>query len=167
MELVILPQGVAYLQGQEFTCALGRSGVSDHKLEGDGATPSGIFGLRNVLYRADRVAAPDTLLPIAALSPQDGWCDAPDDPDYNRRVVLPHRTRCESLWRDDHIYDLIAVTNYNEAPATPGKGSAIFMHIARDGYTGTEGCIAFSEPDLRLILAEIGPQDIIRVRESS
>jgi len=166
MELAIHPQGVAYLQGQEFTCALGRSGVSDHKVEGDGATPSGKFGMRNVLYRADRVAAPKSFLPIAALSSEDGWCDAPDDPDYNRRVILPHRASCESLWRDDHIYDLIVVTRYNEAPAISGKGSAIFIHIARDGYTGTEGCIAFSEPDFRLILAEIGPEDIIQVQNS-
>lgn len=166
MELVIHPQGVAYLQGREFTCALGRAGVSARKVEGDGATPSGCFGMRNVLYRADRVAMPETMLPITTLRPEDGWCDAPDDPDYNRRVILPHRARCESLWRDDHIYDLIVVTSYNETPATPGKGSAIFMHIARDGYTGTEGCIAFSEPDFRLILAEIGPEDVIRVCEN-
>jgi L,D-peptidoglycan transpeptidase YkuD (ErfK/YbiS/YcfS/YnhG family) len=166
MELVIHPDGVAQWRGLDFRCALGRAGVTGNKAEGDGATPIGTFEARKILYRADRVAAPETVLPVTAIRPVDGWCDAPEDADYNRQVVLPHGTSCEKLWRDDHIYDLIAVTTYNETPVIPGMGIAIFVHIARDGFAGTEGCIAFSEPDLRLILAEMRPQDVIRVCES-
>lgn len=166
MELVIHPAGVARWRGLDFRCALGRSGVSGNKAEGDGATPAGTFKLRKILYRADRVAAPQAKLPVAAIGPEDAWCDAPNDADYNRQVVLPHGASCETLWRDDHIYDLIAVTSYNEAPVMPGRGSAIFMHIARDGFTGTGGCIAFAEDDLRLILAELGPRDVICVCKS-
>ncbi len=163
MELGIHPDGVAHWQGLEFRCALGRSGVTGRKAEGDGATPVGAFELRKILYRGDRVAAPEAALPVEAIRPEDGWCDALDDFDYNRQVILPHGANCEALWRDDHIYDLIAVTTYNESPVIAGMGSAIFMHIAQDGFTGTEGCIAFSEADLRSILCEFRPRDIVRV----
>ncbi len=166
MELVIHPDGIAQWWGHDFRCALGRAGVSGNKAEGDGATPIGTFEPRKILYRADRVPPPETVLPVAALRPVDGWCDALDDADYNRQVVLPHGASCEKLWRDDNIYDLIVITTYNEAPVIPGMGSAIFVHIARDGFAGTEGCIAFTEADLRLILAELKPRDVIRICES-
>jgi L,D-peptidoglycan transpeptidase YkuD (ErfK/YbiS/YcfS/YnhG family) len=163
MELVIYPHGAAHWRDHEFRCALGRSGVSENKTEGDGATPCGIIKPRKILYRADRLAAPEAVLPVEAIQPDDGWCDAPEDADYNRQVEFPHDASCEALWRDDHIYDLVAVTSYNETPIIPGKGSAIFIHLAREGYSGTEGCIAFSEADLRLMLADIRPGDMIRV----
>jgi L,D-peptidoglycan transpeptidase YkuD (ErfK/YbiS/YcfS/YnhG family) len=166
MELVIYPHGTAHWRGHEFHCALGRSGVSENKAEGDGATPSGTFELRKILYRADRLAAPKASLPVEVIRPGDGWCDAPDAVDYNRQVVLPHDASCETLWRDDHIYDLVAVTTYNEMPIIPGKGSAIFIHLAREGFTGTEGCIAFTEADLRMILADLRPRDAVRVCQS-
>lgn len=163
MELEIHPGGLAHWRDHSFPCALGRAGIVEKKSEGDGATPTGVFQLRKILYRADRVAAPETVLPIEAIQPQDGWCDAPDSRDYNRQVVLPHQASCETLWRADHIYDLIGVTTYNEAPAIPGMGSAIFIHIAREGFPGTEGCIAFSETGLRTIFGQVEPGDVIHV----
>jgi L,D-peptidoglycan transpeptidase YkuD (ErfK/YbiS/YcfS/YnhG family) len=163
MELSIYPDWVAHWHGLELRCALGRSGVTDLKVEGDGATPVGAFSLRKIIFRADRVSPPKTILPIEALGPEDGWCDAPDHADYNCQVILPHVASCEALWRSDHIYDLIAVTSYNASPVIPGRGSAIFIHIARDDYTGTEGCIAFSDPDLRMIMGKWREGDIIRV----
>ena len=166
MELLIHSGGVAQWRGLELRCALGRSGVTANKTEGDGTTPIGAFKIRKILFRADRTAPPDTALPVTTIGPNDGWCDAPDNADYNRQVILPHQARCESLWRDDHVYDLIAVTTYNEAPVISANGSAIFMHIARDSYAGTAGCVAFSEPGLRLILAEWRIADVLRIFET-
>ena len=140
-------------------CALGRGGVRADKREGDGATPVGCFALRRLLFRPDRTAPPVTTLPAAGLTPAHGWCDDPGHPDYNREVRLPHPARCESLWRDDVVYDLIVVLGHNDAPVVAGAGSAIFLHVARDGYAPTEGCVALARDDLLALLAAVGPGD--------
>ena len=159
----VLPDGWLILPGRRFRCALGRAGVSASKREGDGATPAGRLPLRRLLYRADRVTLPPTRLAATALAPEDGWCDDPDHPNYNRQVRLPHPARCEDLWRADGLYDLIAVLGYNDAPIVPGRGSAIFLHVARPGYAPTEGCVALALGDLRAILAELGAEDAVAV----
>ncbi len=135
-------------------CALGRSGVARNKREGDGATPAGAFPLRRVLYRPDREPPPQTALPIAALERGDGWCDAPDDAAYNRLVRLPHAASAEALWRADAVYDLIVVVGYNDAPVVAGRGSAIFLHLARPDFRPTEGCVALARADLLAVLAD-------------
>lgn len=132
--------------GLQTRCALGRSGAvtADAKREGDGASPIGVWPIRYVLYRPDRETRPDTALEAVALTAADGWCDAPDDPAYNLRVKLPYPASAEVLWREDHVYDLIVVLGFNDDPVVPGKGSAIFWHLAREGFTPTEGCVAVS-----------------------
>ncbi len=163
MELLVHPGGFAEWRGDTLRCAIGRSGVATDKREGDGATPAGAFRLARILYRADRGDRPRTSLPVAELTPRDGWCDAPEDESYNRQVALPHGARCETLWREDRIYDLIVVTDYNDDPVEPGRGSAIFVHVARPDYQPTEGCVAFSPGDLRRILADWTDSDVVRV----
>jgi L,D-peptidoglycan transpeptidase YkuD (ErfK/YbiS/YcfS/YnhG family) len=150
-------RGVAYLAGSRFACALGKNGVHVDKREGDGATPAGNFLLRSVFYRPDRLAPPPTGLKLRPLDRQDGWCDDPAAADYNRLIRLPSPHRHEQLWREDHVYDLIVEVGYNDAPVVPGKGSAIFIHLAREDYAPTEGCIAFNREDLLAILARLGP----------
>ncbi|MFT9216922.1 MAG: L,D-transpeptidase family protein [Acetobacter malorum] len=135
------------------SAVIGKNGLTEQKQEGDHATPIGIFPLRKVYYRADRLIKPKTILPVEPLSPRDGWCDDPQSPDYNRFVKLPHPARHEQLWREDHVYDLIVVMGYNDNPAVSGRGSAIFMHLQRPDRTPTEGCLALSESDLRTVLA--------------
>lgn len=144
-------------------CAVGRAGIGVKEREGDGLTPIGAWPLRRVFYRADRITAPDTALPVRALVPEDGWCDAPDDPNYNRPVMLPYRARAEHLWRDDALYDLIAVLGFNDDPVVPGKGSAIFLHVARSEYAPTEGCIALARADLLEALHGLGPNSRVIV----
>ena len=134
-------------------CALGRGGIRTDKQEGDGATPVGVLPLRRVFYRADRVAPPACRLPVEPLSPADGWCDDPADAAYNKRVTLPHPARHETLWREDGLYDLVGVLGWNDAPVVRGRGSAIFLHLARPDLAPTEGCIALAERDLRAALA--------------
>ena len=161
MELIVAADGTARWGGRKMRCAVGRAGIAADKREGDGATPAGVWPIRNVLYRADRVDLA-TALPAAALDPNDGWCDDPADPDYNRKVTLPHRARCESLWRDDAVYDLIAVLGYNDAPVAPGAGSAIFLHLAREDFAPTAGCVALAREDLLAVLREARPGDAVR-----
>ena len=144
-------------QRQRFQCAVGRSGIKADKSEGDGATPTGRFHFEGVYYRPDRLTKPVTSLPIIAIQPDDGWCDDPKDPLYNQPVKLPYPASHERLWRQDHLYDLLIVTNHNRYPAVPGKGSAIFIHVARldvhEQYTPTDGCLSLSLPDLQSILS--------------
>ena len=128
--------------------ALGRSGIRALKREGDGGTPLGRFPIRQVLYRADRVPRPRTRLPVRAIRADDGWCEDPADRNYNRLVSLPPRRSADRLIRADHLYDLMLVLGHNDRPRVRGKGSAIFMHLARPGYAPTAGCIALSRRDL-------------------
>ncbi|MBM3565201.1 MAG: hypothetical protein FJX42_03700 [Alphaproteobacteria bacterium] len=147
-------------------CALGRGGVSADKREGDGTTPAGLMPLRYVLFRPDRLAAPPSRLPVRPITPQDGWCDDPARSEYNRPVSLPFAGHHEVLWRADRVYDVIVVLGWNDAPAVPDKGSAIFMHVARPDFSPTEGCVALTQDDLLRLLADCGPGDRLKVNLS-
>lgn len=159
-DVIVTSDGFLKYGDLRFRCALGKGGVKPEadKREGDGATPLGRYAFRQVWYRPDRVIAPQTRLPVQALTPQDGWCDDPADPAYNRHVLLPYAASHEKLWREDHVYDVIVVLGHNDAPPVPGMGSAIFLHLARPDYSGTEGCVALALPDLLALLAVLPPQ---------
>src|SRR3989344_2315937 len=151
--ILVSSNGVLSFGGKAYRCALGKGGVRSDKAEGDGATPVGCFPIRKVFYRPDRSAhAPLTVFPTQALLQDDGWSDDVHLPEYNTFVKLPYGGSHEKLWRDDHLYDLIVTLGYNDDPPIGGKGSAIFMHIAREGYTPTAGCIALFQEDLLEIL---------------
>ncbi|WP_431282183.1 L,D-transpeptidase family protein [Humitalea sp. 24SJ18S-53] len=149
----VTPDGLLRLDGFVMRCALGRGGIRADKEEGDGATPTGLLPLRRVFYRADRGAIPRAAVPVEPLAPEDGWCDDPTHPAYNTRILLPHPARHEELWRADGLYDVIGVLGWNDAPVVRGRGSAIFLHIARPDLSPTEGCIALAERDVRALLA--------------
>lgn len=134
-------------KGRVYRCALGAAGVRVAKREGDMATPEGCFPLRRLLYRPDRESAPESGLPAAAIERDDGWCDDPVDPFYNRPVTLPYPARAEALWRDDRLYDLLIVLGHNDDPVRPGAGSAIFLHLAAGDFESTEGCVALKRSD--------------------
>lgn len=153
MDLLVSSDGTARFASRLCRCALGRGGVSEAKREGDGATPIGIWPLRRLLYRPDRLGPPPTGLPTVQIGPADGWCDAPGDKNYNLPVILPYPASTEALWRADGVYDLIVPLGYNDGPILPGLGSAIFLHLARDGYLPTEGCVALAQDDLLAYLA--------------
>ncbi len=162
--------GQIRLTDRTVRCALGKAGViaAADKREGDNKSPIGVWALRYVLYRPDVYPeGPQTALPIRAMEPDDGWCDAPNDPAYNRPVKLPYPASAERLWREDHVYDLIGVLAHNDDPPVSGMGSAIFLHLAREGYLGTEGCVALARRDLEALLAAAGPGDAIEITASS
>jgi L,D-peptidoglycan transpeptidase YkuD (ErfK/YbiS/YcfS/YnhG family) len=145
-------------------CAIGPAGIAAKSAEGDGVTPQGTFPLRRIFYRADRIQEPKSILPVRATGPADGWCDASADPNYNRLVKLPYPASAENMWRDDHLYDLVAVVGFNDDPVVPGRGSAIFLHLAKPDYRPTAGCVALAEADLRAALEQLRPGDKIRIR---
>ena len=127
--------------------AIGPGGIAIKGGEGDGITPRGRFAVREIFYRADRIAKPVTALMLRAIQENDGWCDAPADPNYNRLEKLPYPASAERMWREDHLYDLVAVLGYNDDPVVAGKGSAIFLHLARSDYSVTQGCVALAYDD--------------------
>lgn len=162
----VTSDGVFHSPAGTFRAALGKGGVKPEadKVEGDGATPLGVYTLRRVLYRSDRGDAPATALPVRVINTDDGWCDAPDDPAYNRPVRLPYPASCEEMARRDELYDIVVVLSHNDDPPVPGKGSAVFLHCAKPGYPPTLGCVALARGDLEYVLADARPGDTLEIR---
>jgi len=150
---------------RRYECALGSGGclAADGKREGDGKTPLGHFPIRYAYYRADRMERPSSDLELIALSPEMGWCDDVGHSDYNKAIIKPFDASHENLWRTDHVYDLIIVIGHNDDPVIVDRGSAVFIHIAREGYTPTRGCIALAKSDLLDVLSLAKPGDMIEI----
>lgn len=157
----------ASLTGPDFqaSCVFGRSGLiaAPDKREGDRASPMGVWPVRRAFYRADRIAAPSTALRLDPIQPEDGWCDAPDDPAYNRLVRRPYPASHETLTRTDGLYDLIVVLGHNDDPPRPGLGSAIFLHCRPDHDKGTLGCLAVPCSDLIALVERLTPADAVEI----
>ena len=154
------------LGDRKVRCALGPAGVkpAEQKREGDGASPAGTWPIREVWYRPDRGQPPATAFRLHAIGQHDGWCDDPAHPDYNRHVKLPFEASHETLWRDDHLYDVMVVLGHNDDPVVPGAGSCIFLHLAKPDYAPTEGCVAIAREDLEELLAHARPGDAVEIR---
>jgi L,D-peptidoglycan transpeptidase YkuD (ErfK/YbiS/YcfS/YnhG family) len=133
------------------------------KREGDGSTPLGRFRLRAVYYRGDRLIRPLTRLQLRPLRRGDGWCDASGDRNYNRLVRHPYPASAELMWREDGLYDIVVVLGYNDRPRVQGRGSAVFLHVARPDLSPTEGCVALRRADIRKLLPRIGRKTVLRV----
>ena len=144
-------------------CALGKGGISAFKCEGDGATPLATMRLLYGYRRGDKGLLPSSRLPLGRVRRLDGWCDAPSDANYNRPVRLPYAASHEDMWRRDDLYDVCIVMDWNIAPRRRGCGSAIFFHLARPGYTPTEGCIALRRADMARLLPHLTDRTVIRV----
>lgn len=144
--------------------ALGRGGIRANKREGDGATPRGRFRPIRVWWRPDRGSRPRTALPIKVSGPADGWCEDPADRRYNRPVKLDAASGADRLWRDDHLYDLIIEIDHNTRPRVAGRGSAVFIHLARKGFSPTAGCVAVEGRTLRRLLERLGPRTRIEIQ---
>ena len=164
--LAFTPPRTLTCAGRAYDCTIGRGGLIADKREGDGGTPIGQFALRAVYYRPDRVAPPETRLPLHAILPDDLWCDDPHHPLYNQRTRKPFTPSAENLWRDDHAYDLFIVIGHNDNPPVPGLGSAIFIHVKHDNDRPTAGCLALARQDLLDLLPALGPQSRLVINPS-
>ncbi|MEZ5787893.1 MAG: L,D-transpeptidase family protein [Xanthobacteraceae bacterium] len=143
--------------------ALGRAGIKANKFEGDGATPRGVFRPLRVWYRADRVLRPRTLLPIRRIHSADAWCEDPTDRRYNRPFRRGSGEPGDRLWREDHLYDLIVEIDHNTRPRIAGRGSAVFIHLARPNFGPTAGCVALRPSALQSFLQHLSPRTRIVV----
>jgi len=143
--------------------ALGRGGIRANKREGDGGTPRGRFRLVRLWWRPDRGPRPRTLLPVRPIRAHDAWCEDPGDRRYNRPISLLPGAAGDRLWRDDHLYDLMIELDHNTRPRIAGRGSAVFVHVARPGFAPTAGCVALKPGNLRELLKNLSPKTRIDI----
>ena len=149
----VYQNGLLQGAGLRLRAVCGRAGVTGHKVEGDGATPLGRLALVRVMYRADKIKPPVCAVPVEPIGKFDGWCDDVADAAYNRMVRLPYAASHEELWRGDGVYDVIGVLGWILAPVVPGRGSAIFLHVATGDFAPTAGCVALELREVLTVLA--------------
>jgi L,D-peptidoglycan transpeptidase YkuD (ErfK/YbiS/YcfS/YnhG family) len=143
--------------------ALGRTGIKADKREGDGGTPRGRFHPVRLWWRADRLPRPRSGLPVRRIGPHDAWCEDPHDRRYNRPFRRSANEPGDRLRRDDGLYDLIIEIDHNTRPRVAGRGSAVFIHVARPAFAPTAGCVALRRRDLRALLARLTPKTRIMI----
>ena len=144
-------------------CALGKRGIGKKSKEGDFITPKGSYKIKYILYRKDRIKKIKTKLEKIILKKDMGWCNDPRSSEYNKLIRTPFRFSHEKLYKKNNTYDIIVVLNYNLTPIIKGKGSAIFIHIAKKNYKKTEGCIAVRKVELLKILKEIKVSTVVKI----
>jgi L,D-peptidoglycan transpeptidase YkuD (ErfK/YbiS/YcfS/YnhG family) len=157
-------QGLLQVGGYVFPCALGRGGISANKREGDGATPLARMRLIRGYFRGDHVKPGASRLPMAPISADLGWCEVPADRNYNRPVKMPYAARHETMRRSDDLYDFCIVLDWNIMPRRRGGGSAIFLHLARPGFTPTQGCVAVTREVMQRLLPLLSRDTVLEVR---
>jgi L,D-peptidoglycan transpeptidase YkuD (ErfK/YbiS/YcfS/YnhG family) len=155
-------QGLLNAGGVVFRCALGRGGISAAKREGDGATPLGAMRLLFGYIRGRRFDR-RSQLPLQPITPTLGWCEVPDDRNYNRPVVMPYGASHERMLRPDDLYDACIVLDWNMRPRRRGRGSAIFLHLARPDFTPTQGCVAVTRAVMARLLPRLSRQTVLVV----
>lgn len=150
-------QGWLVAGAQTLPVALGRGGIKANKFEGDGGTPRGTFYPIRLWWRADRHPRPKTHLPIRAITPADAWSEDPADRHYNQAVIRAPGEAGDRLMRDDHLYDFIIEIDHNTRPRIPGRGSAVFIHLARETFGPTAGCVGLTRGAMLRLLERLGP----------
>jgi L,D-peptidoglycan transpeptidase YkuD (ErfK/YbiS/YcfS/YnhG family) len=153
--IIINKSGLIKYKNFKFTCALGKAGIGEKKLEGDNITPTGTFKIVKIYYRSDRIKKISSKFRAIKIKKNMGWCDDPNSKNYNQLINLPNRDGHEKLFKKNNIYDIIVVLNYNMRPVIKNKGSAIFIHVAKKNYQSTQGCIALKKNDLLKLLSKI------------
>jgi L,D-peptidoglycan transpeptidase YkuD (ErfK/YbiS/YcfS/YnhG family) len=150
-------RGWLVADGHAIPVALGRGGILANKREGDGGTPRGVFRPRRLWWRIDRHPRPRTFLSVRRIAPEDAWCEDPNDRHYNQPVRLGREHGGDRLMRDDHLYDFIVEIDHNTRPRVAGRGSAVFLHLARDNFAPTAGCVSMTKSSMLHLLRRLGP----------
>jgi L,D-peptidoglycan transpeptidase YkuD (ErfK/YbiS/YcfS/YnhG family) len=144
-----------YFDNYKLRCSIGKRGITSNKTEGDQKTPKGIYNLKSIYYRKDRVRNFKTLLKKNKIQKNMGWCDDPDSKFYNKLIKFPFKKSAEKMWLKNKTYDVLILIDYNFRPIVKNKGSAIFLHVARNNYAPTKGCIAINKKDILLLISKI------------
>ncbi len=144
-------------------CALGKKGIGNKKREGDLITPKGQYKVKFILCRRDRIKNIKSRIKIITIQKNMGWCDDPKSEKYNQLVKLPFNFSHEKLFKNENIYDLILVLNYNMNPIRKNKGSAIFIHVAKNNYSKTRGCIAINKISLINVIKNLKKNTVIKI----
>ena len=160
---IIIKNNYLLFNDYRIKCALGKRGIGNKKKEGDFITPRGIFKIKFILYRKDRIKNLNTILKKIKIKKKMGWCDDVSSDEYNKLITLPSKYKYEKLFRKDNVYDIVLVLNYNMKPIRKFKGSAIFIHIAKQKFTKTEGCIAIKKIELKKIVKRINHNTRIKI----
>ena len=144
-------------------CAIGKRGINVKKKEGDLITPKGLFKIKFILYRKDRIFNLKTKIKKMAINKNMGWCDDPRSIYYNKLINLPFKYSAEKLYRTENTYDIIFVLNYNMRPIIKNKGSAIFIHIAKNNFKKTAGCVAIKKTSMKKIASIIDKKTLVKI----
>tara|TARA_B100001029_G_C15060569_1_gene458102 strand:+ start:1725 stop:2216 length:492 start_codon:yes stop_codon:yes gene_type:complete len=152
-----------FIDHYKIKCSIGKRGIKIKKKEGDKITPKGNFKIKHIFYRKDRVPTLITKINKTPINKNMGWCDDPKSKYYNKLVKFPFKYSAENLFRKDNIYDIILVLNFNTNPVLIGKGSAIFIHIAKKNYNKTEGCIAVSKQNMKKIIKKVNKKTLVKI----
>jgi len=147
----------------KFRCALGKSGIGDKEIEGDNVTPRGIYRIVKIYYRKDRIKKITSKFKLIEITQTMGWCNDIKSKKYNQLIKVPTKYSYEKLYRKDNVYDLILVLNYNMNPTIKNKGSAIFIHVTRENYQSTQGCIALKKNNLIKLISKINKNIKIKI----
>jgi L,D-peptidoglycan transpeptidase YkuD (ErfK/YbiS/YcfS/YnhG family) len=161
--IIVKKTGYLKYKNLKYRCALGKAGVNEKIKEGDNITPKGIFKITKIYYRPDKIKKIKTLIKKIKIKKNMGWCDDPRSRFYNQQIKLPTKYGHERLYRNDNLYNLIAVLDYNTNPIIKNKGSAIFMHIAENSYKKTRGCIALKKKNLVELVTKIKKNTKIKI----
>jgi L,D-peptidoglycan transpeptidase YkuD (ErfK/YbiS/YcfS/YnhG family) len=161
--IIVKKSGYLRFKNLKFRCALGKAGIKKKTIEGDNITPKGIFKITKIYYRPDKIKKIKTTIKKVKIRKNMGWCDDPNSRFYNKQIKLPTKFSHEKLYRNDNLYDLILVLNYNTNPIIKNKGSAIFLHIAKNSYKKTKGCIALKKKHLIKIISKIKKNTKIKI----
>ena len=164
--IIVKKSGYLKYKNFKFRCALGKNGIKKKTKEGDNITPIGIFKIIKIYYRYDKIKNLKTSIKKIKIKKNIGWCDDPKSSFYNQQIKLPYKFNYEKLYRNDHIYDLLAVLNYNTNPVVKNKGSAIFIHITKNNYKPTAGCLALKKGDLIKLLQTINKNTKIKISKN-
>ena len=160
---ILIKKKILIFNHYRIKCAVGKRGIGYKKKEGDFITPVGIFRIKYILYRKDRVKNLITDLNKIPITKEMGWCDDPKSKKYNQLIKIPSQFSFETLYKVANIYDIVIVLDYNMSPIKKNKGSAIFIHVAKKNYKSTEGCVAIRKIDLLKIIKDLKESTKIRI----
>ena len=161
MIIHVLNKNTLIIDDFKMRCCVGKNGLNSQKEEGDFSTPKGLFNLKKLYFRKDRVGIPKCSINKKAINKNMAWCDDSNDKRYNTEIKTTNKNLKEYLYRSDHKYDYLITISHNDKKI-PYKGSAIFIHLT-DNYRPTSGCIALKRKDFEILLKLVKNNSKIKI----